>query len=137
MFKPYFRIQSAACAIGAALLFGGCASPPRPVEELARARATIEQAEQAGAQQFAGADLERARDQLRQADAADKKKDMEAARRMALQAASDAQLAAAKTRQAKAEQAEQEVAAGTQTLKQESDRAVEQKEQQLQTPPQN
>ena len=139
MNKPISRIASCVCLASMTSLLIACSTPPRPVEELTRARTMIEQAEQAGAQEFAGAELERAREQLRQANAAAEKKnekDMDTARRMALQAASDAQLAAAKTRQAKAERAAQEVATGTQTLQQETDRAADQKEQQLQTPAQ-
>ena len=128
-----------ACILGLASLMTACGTPPRPVEELTRARTLIEQAEQAGAQEFAGADLERAREKLRQADAAadkNKEKEMATARRLAQEAASDAEFAAATARKVKAEQAAQEVATSTQTLKQESSRAVEQKEQQLQAPAQ-
>ncbi len=108
----------------AALLIAatGCASGPRPNPDLVGARTLVTQAEQSGAQQFASSDLEAARSELRQADQ-DAKDQPVLATRLAQQASVDAELALARTRSAKAEQALKEVDSGTATLRSESERA--------------
>jgi hypothetical protein len=127
----FSRLASVICLTGATALLGACAdAPPRPVAELAQARTLVQQAEQGGAQQFAGAELERAREQIKLAEAAEQKENMEGARRLAVQAALDARLANVKTQQAKAEQAATELDASVETLRQESQRSAPQTEQQ-------
>lgn len=125
-----------AMALALTFTVAGCASAPRPVEEMSRARTLIEQADQAGAQQFAAADLQRAREHLHSAEAADKEKDGVTAKQHALQASADAELAAAKARQGKAEQAAKEVQDGVSALDKESSRSADQKEEELRQPPQ-
>lgn len=107
----------------AAVTFVGCGgTPEKPVAELTRAKTLIEQAEQNGGQQYAAADLKRARDKLDQADdAAEKGEDN--ARELAVEAAADAELAAAKVRQAKAEEGASEVSKSVESVRQESDRS--------------
>src|SRR5262245_24398113 len=100
------------------LALAGCASAPRQVAESTRAHTLVDQAEQAGAQQFAAADLEAARNKLQQAD--DKHTDHDLAVRLAQEAAADAEVAAARTRAAKAQQALAQVNAGSDTLRQET-----------------
>jgi 2-hydroxychromene-2-carboxylate isomerase len=107
-----------------ALAMAGCASEPHQVAELARAQTLVEQAEQGGAQQFAPADLQAARDKLQQAQ--QKHTDDEVTVRLAQEAALDAQVAAARTRSAKAEQALAQVNAGSETLRQEASRPQQQ-----------
>lgn len=115
-------------AILTALLSGGCAGQPeRPVAEMSRAKALIEQAEQQHAQQYAGAELERARQKLSQADAAVERGDTEEAARLSLQAAVDAELAAAKARSAEAKKSADELDQSVESLRQEASRS--------QTPP--
>ena len=53
-----------------AAIVAGCASTPRPTEELTRARTLIDQAAQDGAQQYATDTLQEARDRASAADAA-------------------------------------------------------------------
>lgn len=89
-----------------ALLFsaGGCASTPdRPEGELATAAANIDQAQQAGAAEHSAAELAAAQDKLAKARAAADRDETEMARRLAEQAALDAELANAMTRSRKAE----------------------------------
>lgn len=106
-----------------AVFVAGCASQPeRPVAEMSRAKALIEQAEQQGAQQFAGAELERARQKLSQADAAVERGDTEEAARLSLQAALDAELAGAKARSAEAKKSADELDQSVESLRQEATR---------------
>jgi hypothetical protein len=109
-------------ATSAALVaVAGCASP-RPVPELATAKTLISQAEQSGATQYASADLESARSKVRQADDQAHDNNTVVATRLANEATADAEVAIARTRAIKAEQASHDVNAGTQTLRNESAR---------------
>lgn len=117
------RTMSMAAASAAALLaMAGCATTPRQVPEAAAAHALISQAEQSDAPQFASADLESARSKLRLAeqDAHDGKPALAAA--LAQESSTDAEVAMARTRAIKAEQALAEVNAGTQSLHNETRR---------------
>lgn len=109
-----------AAALG--LLSAGCATPPRPTAEIARARTLIEQAEKAGAQRYAAAAVDQARDKLRLAEAAAEHGKNDAARARANEAAADAELAIARTASGEAEGAAAEVQRGTDTLQRESER---------------
>lgn len=97
-----------AAIVTAALLIGtgGCASTPdRPEGELATAAANIDQAQQAGAAEYSAAELAAAQDKLARARAAAERDETVMARRLAEQAALDAELANAMTRSRKAESA--------------------------------
>jgi hypothetical protein len=107
--------------IGALLAAVGCASSPKPTANLTEAHTLVAQAEQSGAQQFASADLEAARSELRQADQDAKDKPV-LAMRLAQESSVDAELALAHTRALKAEQSLREVNSGTATLQSESER---------------
>jgi Domain of unknown function (DUF4398) len=103
-----------------------CAGPPeRPVAEMTRARTLIEQAEERGAQERAGAELERARGKYRQAEAAIEDRDPEQARRLALQAAVDAEYAAARASSKQAREAAEEMDRTIRTLREEAERRLE------------
>jgi hypothetical protein len=104
------------------LALTGCATEEkhRQVAELSRAQTLLGQAEQSGAQQYASADLEAARNKLETAQ--NKKTDDEVALRLAQESAADAEVAMARTRAAKAQQALNQVSAGSETLRQESSR---------------
>jgi hypothetical protein len=101
-----------------ALALAACASSPPPIAELSRAHTLVEQAEQGGAQQFAAADLDSARHKLQLADQKDTKP--EAALRLAREASIDAQVAVARARVGKAEQAVAEVNASVESLRRET-----------------
>jgi len=110
-------------AVSAAVAFiAGCASSPRPTEELTRARTLVEQASQAGAQEFAPADLATAREELQRAETDANAGRQDDARRGAERAAVDAQLAAARASSGKAQRAAQEVTASVETLRREAAR---------------
>jgi hypothetical protein len=75
----------------AAACVGGCATQgPQPTEEMTRARALIEQADKAGAQRYAAADLQRAHDELSNAERATGEKKYDDARPYAQSATADA-----------------------------------------------
>jgi membrane-bound lytic murein transglycosylase len=111
-----------AAAIG--IVSAGCASTPRPDPEITRARTLVEQAEKAGAQQYAAVDLDHARDKLRLATAANDDKKYDEARARANEAAADAELALARTNSGEAKKSAQEVRESTETLRNEAQRAA-------------
>ena len=88
------------------LMLAACASSPeRPDQDLTRAEAAIEQAEQAGARQYGPVPLDNARDKLASARTAVAEEEMLVAQRYAEEAVLSAELAAAKARRSKAERA--------------------------------
>lgn len=128
IFARLRRITDQPCA---ALLFlplamaglGACASSePRPERELALAEAGIDQAQQAGAAEHGPTELGAARDKLNQARVAAERDEMLTARRLAQQAALDAELAAAKARNRKAEISVQELNETIEALREEIER---------------
>ncbi len=103
-----FREHPAAALVFLAL--GACASSPeRPVEDLARAEAAIEQAEQSGALEYAPIELDAARDKLAGARSAIAEDETLVAQRYAEEATLAADLASAKARTGKAEAAVEEL----------------------------
>jgi predicted nucleic acid-binding Zn-ribbon protein len=102
---------------------GACASnETRPERELVLAEAGIDQARQAGAAQHGSAELGAAQDKLNQARVAAERDEMPTARRLAQQAALDAELAAAKARNRKAEISVQELNDTIEALREEIER---------------
>jgi hypothetical protein len=87
------------------LLLMGCASTPRPAEDLARAKSLVQQAEAGNVQRYAAVELNQARDKLQAAERADSEENFDAARRRANEAAADAELASALARSREVEQA--------------------------------
>lgn len=87
--------------------------------DLARARASLAEAEQSGAAEFGNAQLALARDKLRAAEQAADDGDIERAQRLAIEADLDADLAAAITRNRQTQQLVTEVRSGLQTLEDE------------------
>src|SRR5947207_15833565 len=103
---------------------GGCATQgSQPTEEMTRARTLIEQADRSGAQRYAAADLQKAHDELSNADKANADKKYDDARRYAESAAADADVATARAAAGDAQRAAHEVAQSNETLRQESARA--------------
>jgi hypothetical protein len=105
-----------AAAVATVLLAGSCRSMPPPVEQFAVSRTAIEDAIDAGAAQFAAADLDSARSKLEQARRLSAGKNQAQARRLAEQAEVDARLAAAKARIAHAQRELANVEDGTPSL---------------------
>jgi hypothetical protein len=116
---PSIRGVTASAALLALL---GCATTPRSVPDIAASHALITQADQSDAAQFASADLESARSKVRQADEYARQGKEVPATRLASEASLDAEVAMARTRAIKSEQALRDVNAGTQTLRNESNR---------------
>jgi hypothetical protein len=102
------------------LALTACATTPVP--EVTAARALVGQAEQSDTTQFASADLESARSKLRQAADYEKNGKPVLAEQLAKESEADAEVAMARTRAIKAEKDLNDVNAGTQTLRSESQR---------------
>lgn len=107
-------------AVASVLTLGACASKGvMPVTDLANARASITQAESAGATQKAPVELLTAREKLGQAEAAVRAENFVQARRLAEAASADAELAERKARAAKAQEAAMELGRANATLERE------------------
>ncbi len=93
------RLGATLLAVSAAFFLGGCATKGiAPVAELATARSSITQAEAAGAGNLSPVELLSARDKLVRAEAAVGTEQFSQARRLAEEAAVDAELAERKAR---------------------------------------
>lgn len=104
----------------------GCASAPsRPTADFTRAQTLIRQAEQNGAQRFAAADLDRARDELHRSEMAMDARDGDLANRLAAEAAVDAELAMARSSAGQAAKSAAEVSASIEALRSESQRGID------------
>ena len=101
-----------------------CANAPKPVGELAAARAAVEHVQPAGAR-YAPAQLLTAQQKLAAAQAAMDAEDYERARRLAVEAEADAHLVGARTEAERARQALAEIQQGNQALRQELKRSVQ------------
>ena len=111
-------------ALLAGVLLAGCAStPPVPQTSLDAARTAVVAAERFDAGRFAASELGDARQKLAMADAAVRDENMERAERLAMEARVGAELAYAKTEQAKAEAINAEMASGIEDLREEMRRS--------------
>lgn len=119
--RAKFAAATVAAAVLSILAAVGCSGGPQPTADLAGAHTLVAQAEQSDAQQFDSVDLEAARSELRQADQ-DAHEQPKLAIRLAQQSSVDAQLALARTRARKAEQALMQINADNATLRSESER---------------
>lgn len=108
----------AGAAVIAAL--AACVSGPVPLEQIAVAKESVQRAEQAGATEYAPVELSTARDKLQRAQQAGVNHNGQTATMLADQANVDAQLAEATAREHKSHQAEMELEASLQALRQES-----------------
>jgi hypothetical protein len=107
----------------ATVCIGGCASVPAPTEQVAVSSAAVSDAESAGSGQYAPAVLHTAQQRLHEARRAMAAGENERARRLAEEAEVDARLAAADARSTKAQKAAQEVSAGIDALRSETERS--------------
>jgi Domain of unknown function (DUF4398) len=112
-------IWSSACAAVITAL-AACVSGPVPLEQLAVAKESVQRAEQAGATELAPVEMSTARDKLQRAEQAAQNHQGQVATRLADQANVDAQLAEATAREHKSQQAEMELQASLQALRQEA-----------------
>ena len=118
------RISWAApVAVGLLGVLSACATPGiAPIADLTNARASIAQAESAGAVEKAPVELLAAREKIGQAEAASRDGRFEIARRLSEQAMADADLAERKARAVKAQAAATELARSNDMLRQELER---------------
>ena len=102
----------------------GCASQgPKPNDELTKAHTLVEQADKGGnAQRYAAADLQRAHDELSDADRLSGQGKYDEARYFAQRAEVDADVAVARGNSGEAQKAAADVAQGNNTLQQETQR---------------
>ena len=101
----------------------GCASEgPKPNDELTKAHTVVEQADKGDAQRYAAADLQRAHDELADADRAAGNKKYNDARFYAQRAEVDADVAVARGNAGEAQRAAKEVTDANATLEHETDR---------------
>jgi hypothetical protein len=125
--NPTHRLSLAASLAAAVLLFAGCASAPMaPTASLDEAKLAIQAAEKDDARQFAGAELDEARQKLIQADKAVVAEDMVRAEQLAHEATVTAKLAAARTEATKAKAINDEMSRGADALLEEMQRAGDQ-----------
>lgn len=117
------RLMRITAALSLATLLGACANKGiAPVAELATARASITQAESAGAIDAAPVELLMARNKLGKAEAAVREERFAEARRFAAQAEADAEVAERKARAVKAQAAATALASSNETLRKEIER---------------
>lgn len=108
----------------ACLLAAGCATEgPKPTDELTKAHTVVEQADKGGtAQRYAAADLQRAHDELADADRLSGQGKYDEARGFAQRAEVDADVAVARGNAAEQQKAAADVAQANSTLEQEIQR---------------
>jgi Domain of unknown function (DUF4398) len=104
----------------AMLALGACSSVPAPEQQLANADTAVREAEEANAASEAPAPLRRAQDKLTQARAAMQAEEYVDARRLAEQAAVDAELAEVQARSTVAEENVEELRKSIELLRQEA-----------------
>jgi hypothetical protein len=105
----------------------GCASEgPKPTDELTKAHTIVEQADKGGtAQRYAAADLQRAHDELSNAERLSGQKKYDEARSAAQRAQVDADLAVARGNSAEQQKAAADVTKANDALRHETSRAIE------------
>lgn len=121
LFHTQHHRLSAVAVLATVLFLGACASKGvSPVAELATARASVSQAESAGALQLAPVELLAARTKLTQADSAARDERFAESKRLAEEAAVDADVAERKSRAIKATRAADELTRANTALEQEA-----------------
>jgi hypothetical protein len=116
-------IHTRFAAAGAATAFVGlaaCVASPLPNEKIAVAQASVQHAEQSGAQELAPVELATARDKLRRAEQAAAGHEAGPATLLAEQANVDAELAEATAQEHRSREAAMQLDASLQALRQES-----------------
>jgi Domain of unknown function (DUF4398) len=109
------------CILAVACATGCATQSPELTGEMTRAKTLVDQADRAGAQRYAAADLQRAHDELTNADRAIGEGKYDEARRDAESAAADADVASARAAAGEAQRAAHEVVQGNETLRRETE----------------
>ena len=115
-------LPALALALAATLALAACASVPPPTEQMAVTTAAVAHAVGAGGPEHAPVEMRLARDKLQRANVAMTAKEHDTARRLALEAQLDAQLAEAKAESIKARKAADALSEGSRVLREELDR---------------
>jgi Domain of unknown function (DUF4398) len=110
------------CILTVACVTGCATQSPEVAGEMTRAKTLVDQADRTGAQRYAAADLQRAHDELANADRAIGERKYDEARRDAESAAADADVASARAAAGEAQRAAHEVVQGNETLRREEGR---------------
>ncbi len=107
------------------LALAGCASEgPKPTDELTRAHTVVELADKSGtAQRYAAADLQRAHDELSDADRLSGQRKYDESRAQAQRAQVDADLALARGNSGEQQKAAEDIAKANDALRQEAGRS--------------
>jgi Domain of unknown function (DUF4398) len=115
---------ASAALLGAAVILSACATtPPPPSAEMTRAKAAIEQAQRAGAREYATEYLNASMEKLDLAEAASAKGNNASATRLVEESYADAHLAQISAQSAKSAKAAADVDKSIQTLQHEANRA--------------
>jgi Domain of unknown function (DUF4398) len=109
-------------SVAAVILMAGCASVPPPIEQMAVSRAALNNANSAGANEFAPVQLKSAMDKMQAAEQAMTAQDYPLARQLAEEAEVDAKLAGLTARSVKAQKAAEAVQEDSRVLRKEIDR---------------
>lgn len=109
-------VTLSAIALLAGAAIGGCASEPPPTAQMVRASTLVSEAEKDEAQRYAATDLQRARDELNDAQTAENDHKYDQALRLAENSAADANLASARASNGKAQQSAEQVRTSLKTL---------------------
>lgn len=124
---PSFRVSGkplfATVVVAIISLTSACSSVPEPVGEIASARAVVRSLADTEARTFAPVEADRARTKLQRAEAAFQAKNFDEARRLAMEAEADAELARAKTSAIRANRAADELERSIRVLRSEIERA--------------
>lgn len=124
---PLTRAVLLSAILVAGLSLGACASKPMaPPDSLSEAREAIARAEQSDSRQYAGGELDAAKQKLEKAETAADEQNMAEAERLAQEALIAAELASARTSAAKAEEVNREMERGAEALTDEMRRKEEQ-----------
>jgi membrane-associated HD superfamily phosphohydrolase len=125
-FSKYKWYQVMSVMVLAAVFTAGCATTEKRdmAAQLAVAKTAVADAVSAGASEFAPVELKAAQDSLEDAEKAALDDDYKRARKLGENAQTNAQLAAAKTRAAKAQQAADALKESDQTLQNEMNRKL-------------
>jgi Domain of unknown function (DUF4398) len=115
-------LLTSVAALGCALTSACASEGPPPREEMARAHTLVEQADKSNAQHYAATDLQKAHEELAQAERSFGERKFNDAKSYAESAAVDADVASARGAAGEAQHAAGEVARGNNTLQQETEK---------------
>lgn len=115
-------IRGIVVSVAAAVITAACASVPPPIEQMAVSRAALNNANSAGANEFAPIQLKSAMEKMDGAERAMTEKDYSLARQLAEEAEVNAKLAGLTARSVKAQKAADAIQEDSRVLRNEIDR---------------